>query len=99
MNPPKAQEGLWPDGSSGAMPIYFGPDMAHHHPESVTIPVVPATLAAELAEAMAECIQLASEGWEYASPYFREKWECEKEIAKAQAALDSYRARMGEGKQ
>lgn len=42
---------------------------------------------AGLVEAMSECIDLAEEGWAYASDYFREKWEFEKEIAKARAAL------------
>ena len=128
MNPPKAQEGLWPDGSSGAKEIYLCPscgdelsvydidplyfsDVGAPRDERTgnyvceececdyeSYPVVPASLAAELAEALEECIQLATEGWGYASPYFGEKWQCEKDIAKAQAALDSYRARMGEGK-
>ena len=107
MNPPKAQEGLWPDGSSGAIKANFckGCRLVEGDPQPLSkcsgadfeaVQVLPASLAAGLAEALEECIQLASEGWEYASPYFRAKWECEKDIAKAQAALDSYRARMGD---
>lgn len=47
--------------------------------------------AEALAAALEECIDLAEEGWGYASDYFREKWECEKGIAKARAALSRYR--------
>lgn len=55
-----------------------------------------ASMAAELAEALSECIDTAEEGWAYASDFFREKWECEEEIEKARAALAKYRAALGE---
>lgn len=66
------------------------------HGPTQTVPVLPASIAADLAEALEECIQLASEGWDYASPYFREKWDCEGEIEKARAALTKYHAALGE---
>ena len=41
----------------------------------------------QLERALAEAIELAEEGWGYASPYFREKWACEQRIAELRALL------------
>lgn len=67
------------------------------HGPTQRVSVLPASLSEELAEALSECIDVAEEGWAYASDYFREKWECEKEIAKARSALTRYREAITEG--
>jgi hypothetical protein len=42
-----------------------------------------------LAEALREAIDFASEGWGYASDYFRDKWMYEERIAALRAATPS----------
>jgi hypothetical protein len=41
----------------------------------------------ELETALEEALELAQEGWAYASPYFQEKWGFERRYAKLQAKL------------
>lgn len=43
----------------------------------------------DLIKALGEAVNLAEEGWEYASPYFREKWECEKDFDNLRATLNA----------
>jgi hypothetical protein len=60
------------------------------------IEVVPAALLTEeqerveqLERALEEMIETAEEGWEYAAEYFREKWDCDGQINKGRAALQT----------
>lgn len=41
----------------------------------------------KLRKALEEALDLAHEGWSYASPYFRDKWQCEKREAELRASL------------
>jgi N6-adenosine-specific RNA methylase IME4 len=50
-----------------------------------------------LEQALADAIELAQEGWAYASPYFNEKWESQERIGRLQAALDTSQASGGGG--
>lgn len=50
-----------------------------------------------LEQALADAIELAQEGWEYASAYFCEKWDSQERIEKLQAVLDTSRASGGGG--
>lgn len=38
-----------------------------------------------------EALDLAEEGWDYASDYFRDKWECERQFKELRVVLDDWR--------
>lgn len=40
--------------------------------------------------AFEEAIELAEEGWGYASDYFRDKWECERQFKELRAILEDW---------
>jgi hypothetical protein len=54
-----------------------------------------ASLVEELVEALEEAIQFGDEGWAYASDYFREKWEYERERANLRAVLLKAQSSLG----
>jgi hypothetical protein len=44
-------------------------------------------------------LDLADEGWDYATDYFREKWRCEERIAELRATLDAADRSPSEGEE